>query len=274
MYSILLGMPTLVLSPRYTDDSRTLRTAAVAAGWGVERLGGWRAPGRLRDRDPVLYGEPLFVEVIAAQLDLAMLDAPADWLPDLPSHHRGRRIEVSTLGEARALHGAAFVKPADGRKGFEGKVYTDGKGLPEPSVLPDATPVLVADPVTWDVEFRCFVLDGEVATLSPYLRDGELALTDDGEWHATPDEYAEARAYITGLLDEVDVPPGIVIDVGRMDSHGWAVVEANSAWGAGVYGCDSLRVLDVLARTCIPRARLGDADRRWAVEPVELDADR
>src|SRR5687768_8738263 len=38
------SMPTLVLSPRYTDDSKALRAAAGRAGWKTERLGGWRAP--------------------------------------------------------------------------------------------------------------------------------------------------------------------------------------------------------------------------------------
>ncbi|XVQ09324.1 ATP-grasp domain-containing protein [Spirillospora sp. CA-255316] len=265
-------MPTLVLSPRYTADSRTLRTAAGAAGWGVERLGGWRAPGRLRGRDVVLYGEPLFVEVIAAQLGLAMLDAPADWLPGLPERHRKRRIETSTLGEARALTGPAFVKPADGRKGFEGAVYRDGAGLPD--ALPDDTPVLVADPVTWEVEYRCFVLEGGVVTLSPYLRRGELAQDEDGQWPASPDERSQAQQYAAELLAEVDVPPAIVIDIGRIEGHGWAVVEANSAWGAGVYGCDPRHVLNVLARARVPRNRLTPADARWAVAPVELDDHR
>jgi hypothetical protein len=264
-------MPMLVLSPRYTADSRTLRTAAGAAGWGVERLGGWRAPGRLRSRDVVLYGEPLFVEVIAAQLGLAMLDAPPDWLPGLPERHRKRRIETSTLGEARALTGPAFIKPADGRKGFEGAVYTDGAGLPPASAHPDDTPVLVADPVTWEIEFRCFVLEGRVATLSPYLRHGELAQDENGQWPTSSDECSQAQEYAAELLAEVDVPPAIVVDVGRIEGQGWAVVEANSAWGAGVYGCDPRHVLDVLARACVPRTRLTTTDTPWATAPVEID---
>ncbi|MFI0351139.1 ATP-grasp domain-containing protein [Actinomadura sp. 9N407] len=264
-------MPMLVLSPRYTADSRTLRTAAVTAGWGVERLGGWRAPDRLRGRDVVLYGEPLFVEIIATRLGLAMLDAPAGWLPDLPERHLGRRIATSTLGEARAMAGPVFVKPADGRKGFEGAVYRNGTGLPPAGAQPDDTPVLVADPVTWEVEFRCFVLEGRVVTLSPYLREGELAQGEDGQWHSSPDETSQARDYAAQVLAEIDVPAGIVIDVGRIAGHGWAVVEANSAWGAGVYGCDPRRVLDVLARACVPRDRLTDGDAPWAVETLELD---
>ncbi|MFB4313521.1 ATP-grasp domain-containing protein [Actinomadura sp. 21ATH] len=264
-------MPTLVLSPRYTTDSRTLRTAAVAAGWGVERLGGWRVPDWLLGRDVVPYGEPLFVEVIAARLGLAMLDAPAGWLPALPARHLGRRIELSTLGEARTLPGPVFVKPADGRKGFAGAVYTDGAGLPPAAARPDDTPVLVADPVTWEVEFRCFVLESRVVTLSPYLRGGELAQGADGRWHASPEERSQARDYSAEVLAEVDVPAGIVIDVGRIAGHGWAVVEANSAWGAGVYGCDPARVLDVLARARVPRGRLTAADAPWAAEPLEVD---
>ena len=158
-----------------------------------------------------------------------------------PERHRKRRIEKRTLGEARALTEPAFVKPADGRKGFEGAVHTGAADLP--SAPPDDTPVLVADPVTWEIEVRCFILEGRVAGL-----------------------------YVAELLAEVDVPPAIVIDIGRIEGRGWAVVEANSAWGAGVDGCAPQRVLDVSARACIPRARLTPAGTSWAVTPVDLEA--
>jgi hypothetical protein len=58
-------VPTLVLPPRYTSDSNAIRAATLPAGWAVERLASWRVPAGLRDRDPVLYGAPLFVDVVA-----------------------------------------------------------------------------------------------------------------------------------------------------------------------------------------------------------------
>ncbi|HNB74240.1 MAG TPA: hypothetical protein PLS70_24185 [Acidobacteriota bacterium] len=39
----------------------------------------------------------------------------------------------------------------------------------------------------------------------------------------------------------------MVIDVGVISGKGWAVVEANAAFGSGIYGCDPAQVLPVLA---------------------------
>jgi hypothetical protein len=256
-------MPTLVLSPRYSEDSKVLRLAAGRAGWKAERLGGWRAPARLRGQDVALYGEPTFVEVIAAQLGVALIDAPPSWLPGLPERHLRRNVDMSTLAEVReSLVRPVFVKPADGRKGFEGRVYGSPADLPD--AVPGDTPVLVGEPVEWEVEYRCQVLDGEIVAMSPYLRDGELALTGDGRWEAPWD--AEARAYAEVLLDEVPLPPAIVVDVGLIKGRGWAVVETNAAWGAGLYGCDPQAVLRVLARACAP----APSDGAWTTAPVRL----
>jgi hypothetical protein len=63
---------------------------------------------------------------------------------------------------------------------------------------------------------------------------------------------------------EVALPVAVVLDVGLIAGKGWAVVEANAAWGSGIYGCDPAAVLPVLRRASIPRAALTDADARWA----------
>jgi hypothetical protein len=268
-------MPLLVLSPRYTSDSKILRAAAGRLGWKAERSGGWRAPAHMRGQDVVLYGEPTFVEVIASQVGVALLDVPSDWLPGLPERHRRRSIAVSTLGDMReSLSEPVFVKPADGRKAFEGKVHRSGDELPGRDVLPDETPVFVSEPVRWDVEFRCHVLEGQVVTMSPYLLDGELALAEDGLWHAPEQDVQEAREYAALVLEEVPVPPGTVLDIGRIHGRGWAVVEANAAWGAGLYGCDPEQVLRVLARSCLRREHVTSTDCDWVVQEVAVDMDR
>lgn len=247
-----------------------MRVAAINAGWNVLRLAGWRV-----DEDDVsdpvaFYGEPLFAEVIAAQLGVALLDAPEDWLPGLPYTLRQREIRVATMGDARNRVDPVFVKPADGRKGFVGAVYRAGAGLPSPQACPDDTPVLLAEPVTWEVEVRCFVKDGAVLTMSPYLRRGELARDEDGGWPMTSAEADGVHACAARLFAEVPTPPAVVVDIGLIEGRGWAVVEANSAYGAGVYGCDPDRVLDVLARGCIPRTALSGNDVRWAADAADF----
>lgn len=92
-------MPTLILTPRHTDDSQALWRAAVRLGWQVERLGGWRIPEHLRSiAEPVLYVEALFGPSMAEQLGLRLLDPPEDWLVRLPWEYRKRNVRLSTLG--------------------------------------------------------------------------------------------------------------------------------------------------------------------------------
>ena len=63
----------------------------------------------------------------------------------------------------------------------------------------------------------------------------------------------------------VALPPAVVLDVGYITGRGWGVVEANAAWGSGLYGCDPAAVLHVLQRACIAGDRVTDADRRWVI---------
>lgn len=264
----MLAVPTLILSPRFTDDSILMRAAAGRAGWQIRRPTGWRIPPDMVTGPAAIYGEVLFAEAVAGQLGLALLDVPEDWLPGLPPQFLRRELRVSTLAAARDHPGPVFVKPADGRKGFAGRLYRAGAGLPSEAACPDDTAVFMAEPVTWQVEIRCFVLHGRVLTCSPYLRDGH---DTGGDSSMTVEERSDAETCVEQLLSVAPAPPAVVIDVGLIEGRGWAVVEANSAFGAGVYGCDPERVLEVLARACVPRHELGESDAPWALPPVRLE---
>jgi hypothetical protein len=50
----------------------------------------------------------------------------------------------------------------------------------------------------------------------------------------------------------VELPRTAVLDVGIIADRGWAVVEQNAAWGSGIYGCDPVRVLEVLQYAAVP----------------------
>ena len=82
-------MPVLVLSPRYSPDSRKLAKAADEAGWNVERLHSWHIPDSLRERkDIVIYGEHLFGEFLQEWLGIHIVDPPDDLLQALPENLR------------------------------------------------------------------------------------------------------------------------------------------------------------------------------------------
>jgi hypothetical protein len=242
-------MATLILTPRYTEDAQALWRAAGRLGWDVERLRSWRVPQELRTvPDPVLYLEALLGPMLAEQFGLRLPEPPGDWLPRLPEEYRKRRVSLTTLGQARLLAQPAFVKPPND-KCFPARVYS---GPELPAGFPDETPVLVAEAVVWEKEFRCFVLDRRLRTFSVYLRGGELQRGND--FASTKDEDGALRRFVEPLLDDarVDLPRAAVVDVGVIRGRGWAVVEQNAAWGSGLYGCDPVEVLEVLRHAAVP----------------------
>jgi hypothetical protein len=259
-------MPTLLLTPRYSEDSRALRAAAVAAGWDCVRLANWRVPDWVRSHELVFYGEPLLAEVIGEQrLPYVLLGPPPEWLAQLPRMYAGREIHLMRLNTARQHPARAFFKPADLLKSFRADVYDGGSALPDVQTLPDDLPVLVQEPVEWELELRCFVLDRLVVAISPYLRHGQLAQAEDGTWPADEAELRAAEAFATTVLADssLPTPPAVVLDVGRIAGGGWAVIETNAAWAAGLYGCDPAAVLPVLRRATVRRGALTADDRRW-----------
>lgn len=238
-------MPTLVLSSRHSEDNQALWRAAIRAGWSVERIRGIRVPAELRTHDVIIYVESLFAPAIAQQFGVELIEAPEDWLVRLSESYRKRTVRLITLGSARRLAEPSFVKPPND-KSFPAEVYASGADLP--LEFEDGLPVLVAEPVKFEAEYRCFVLDRQVRTSSPYLRGGRLSKLD--EFEAPAEEWNAALAFASGVLADaaVEIPEAIVLDVGVIADRGWAVVELNAAWGSGIYGCDPEEVLRVLQR--------------------------
>jgi hypothetical protein len=264
--------PMLLTSPRITDDSIALMQAAQQRGWEARRLPNYRPGEELRDKRIVLYGEPLFGMIVASKLGYALLEPTYDWLTTLPTHYVQRHIQHTTLGAARHLKFPLFVKNADGLKGFDARVYATAADLPSPEFYSEDYPVLVSEPVHWQVEYRCFVLERQVQTLSVYLRDGQLARAADGNWQQSPAELAQAHAFCQACVADSDVklPPALVVDVGQIEGRGWAVIEANPVYGSGIYGCDPQAVLDVLTRACVPMDELPETDAVWTM-PIEVE---
>lgn len=242
-------MTTLLLSSRFTEDNQALWRAAVELGWNIERVRGLTLPVGLATDEIVLFVESLFAPAIAEQLGLTLVEVAEDWLVRLPADYRKRNIQLTTLGDARRLAMPCFVKPPND-KSFPAKVYESRAELP--TEFEDDTAVLVAEPVSFEVEYRSFVLDREIRTLSPYLRFGQLARANG--FAAPESERAEAHNFASRLLADaqVEFPRAVALDVGRIEGKGWAAVELNAAWGSGIYGCDPNEVLRVIQHAVIP----------------------
>ena len=261
----MLEPPTLVLTDRRQDDDQRLWRAAVRRGWSVVRVRGiqfnrWPIQS-VSQRPAAVYVEPLFAHAVAEKLDARLLDPSPGFLADLPRRHVHREIVLTKLSEARRCDRPRFVKPPND-KSFVARVYERGDDLPDD--LPGDTPVLSADVVAFDVEHRMFMLDGLVVTSSPYRRFDELS--ERHEFFAPDDEAAAAQRFAESVVNDPSVeglPSAVVLDVGRLeggpndtgpsDDERWAVVEANGAWGSGLYGCDADAALDVIARCVVRR---------------------
>ena len=245
-------MPTLILSPRYSDDSITLRRAAIELGWDVMRLAGWRLHEDFEPEEPVLFAEPLFNEAVAEQLGLKVVEPPEDFLVTLPREYIKREVRLMSVAEARTLPGPVFLKPPI-LKTFPAMVYASGAEL---SGMPAEDPVLASEPVEWAAEFRFFVRGRRVHAWSPYWLDGALARDEDG-WVVQPDMAAMTRGLVDRLLADprVQLPAALVLDAGVIRGVGPAIVEANEASGSGIYGCDPRGVLEVLRAATVADSR-------------------
>ncbi len=234
---------TLLMSSRNTADNQLIWRAAVQRGWSVERVRGLRSP----DLEPgriVIYMESLFAPSIAKEFGLQLVQLPDDWLQSLPDEYRLRSVTLTTLGQISQSTLPLFLKPPN-EKAFPAKIYHQVEPLLED--YDSATPVLAASPIEWESEYRCFCLGRQVRTSSIYLRRGELCES------ATEEELIAAQAFAKRVLRDkrVRIPQAFVLDVGIIVGHGWAVVEANAAWGSGIYGCDPDEVLRVLEQATI-----------------------
>lgn len=258
--------PTVLLGPRATDDSVAIWRVCVANKWPVYRIQAWRVPDELRScqNNVIIYGEPLFAEAVADQLNLVLLEPSIDWLTSVTYKYLSRQIEFMTLGSARLLDSPAFVKPADG-KIFEPKVYATGKDLPSEAQVDQDISVIRSGIMDFRLEVRCFVLDRKLMTLSPYWREGELARSADDQWPFLLHEETEARTFAESILSDttVPLPPACTLDVGKNIDGTWAIIESNPCWGAGLYGCDPSQVLQTIRSAILPRSEVTQSHRPW-----------
>jgi hypothetical protein len=244
-------VPTLLLTPRQTEDAQELWRGSVRLGWSVQRVHGWKVP-EVDVSDVAVYAEPLLASHIAQTLGLELLGPTIDWLPSIPEGWRKRSVLLATMKEARDCMEPQFIKSAAGKE-FDARVYDSGKDLPRGQMIGDSLPVLIQEVVQWDVEYRCFVSERSVKAASSYWRHGKESRNENGIWCSS--ELSEAVEFCGAFLVDPNVrtPDACVIDVGVIQGRGWAVIECNAAWSSGIYGCDGSAILPVLYRACKPK---------------------
>lgn len=230
-----------LLIPEKFDEER----AAVAAAW--ERDGGvvlplsrfWQPPALDPERVRI-YGSGAFCLVLQQILNLDLLSPPDDLILSVPAAQVKRSLGVHALSAIPALAYPIFVKPLL-PKLFRAQVHDSSETLlAECAGLPPEIGVLVSEVVNFTAEARCFVLDGRVLDCSVY--EGTASRAD-------------ALAFAREVAERLPDPCTYVLDVGWTTDRGWAVVEFNATWGAGLNGCDPNFVLPAIEAATRARSR-------------------
>jgi hypothetical protein len=265
----------LVLSTWSLPAAKALADAARREGWKtltIDEVPAAGPPGEV-----VYYGGTDRALEAAARLGLAFIEPPLDLLARLPVEFRRRAVQFARFGDLDRLGAPTFVKPADAlNKVFDAGVYANVRDIRAPRGVRPDEPVLVAEPVEWSAEYRCFVLEGRAAAWSPYVSFGRPNWKPFGPGTLAARMPPAVAAFCERLFDKcpVPLPPAFVMDVGLIDDRGWAVVEFNPAFCSGVLGADPGQVLGVIRRSCRARERLTEPDRQWVLNRVPMNAPR
>lgn len=212
---------------------------AVCAQW--QRHGGeclrldrfWEPPS-LDVSTVRLYGPDTFCLVVAQKLRLGLLSPEDGLLASLGRDLLKRDVAQRTLDDVSQFDFPLFVKPVV-PKVFRAAVYDSPDLLTkECRGLPPDTAILTSEPVRILAEARSFILGRQVATCAVYEGEGSVA---------------DAENLANSFASECELPRTFVMDLARIGERGWAVLEFNATWGAGLNGCDPLA-----AASCILHA--------------------
>lgn len=221
-----------LLIPDKGDPERDSVAAAFAkCGGAVHRIGRFWDPPNFDPLSVRVYGSDSFCRVLQQKLGLSLRSPDDDLLQHVPAQFLKRQVIRQALGEISANRFPSFVKPVTPKQ-FRAAVYESVAELSsECRGLPPDTSVFISEVVSFAAEARAFVYGGHVLDASLY--EG-MANT------------AGAAEFVALLIREMPLPSPVVVDVGLLGDSGWAVIEFNAAWGAGLNGCDAERVLPAI----------------------------
>jgi len=239
---------TLVVPAKADPERDAVVSVWLGAGGLVEKLDRfWEPPDHLVPARVRLYGNDTFCLVVAQQLRLALISPDDRVLATAPDSLLHRRVALRTLAQLGANDFPVFVKPAIPKQ-FRASVFTSLDALrSECKGLPDETEVLVSEIVSIRAEARAFALDSVIQTVSVYEGSGN---------------HDQAAYFAERVLQAIDFPRTCVIDVGLLDDGRWIFIETNSTWGAGLNGCDPVRVTPCIAAATVAAQQAVEADGR------------
>ena len=173
----------------------------------------------------------------AEKLGLELISPSDDWLIHLEHDWLKRKVRSRTLGMLKEHDFPVFAKPQV-PKIFRSGIYeslTDFRL--ECQGLTLETPIIISEIVQIKAEARVFVLDAKIQTFALYEGFDESSLLD----------------FANQFVEHNKLPLTCVLDFALLDDLGWAFLEANPTWGAGLNNCNPLG-----AARCIAQATLSN----------------
>ncbi|WP_294282679.1 ATP-grasp domain-containing protein [uncultured Chryseobacterium sp.] len=237
----------VALSPMYTEDSNILKKASLGSHYDLNRFNGkWNVPEEFRAEVVAVYGEDVYAEIVAEQCCLIVTKPDDHWLSIISEEFTKRKISYGQLKDF-IDEGPVFIKCSD-FKSFKAGVFnkvTDIRGFDS---LDREMTVFTSEVVEWELEVRCFVLNGEIKTFSSYWRNNVYDTNP-----LTGTEQQELFEFFKRFMVQYKktLPKAIVLDFGIIKGKGWALIEANPAWCSGLYACDAETALEVIVESCI-----------------------
>lgn len=217
----------LIISDKPDVERDALADAFAKGGGEVHRLGRFWDPPVFEPKTVRVYGADSFCLVLQQKLGFELCSPTDDLMLRVPPRFLQRKLEQRTLAEAPGLL-PSFIKPVVPKQ-FRGAVYQSADVLAEECRgLPPDTLIMVSEIVTLACEVRSFILDGHVLDAAAYEGSANVG---------------EVIAFVAELTKAMPLPRTLVVDVGFIPNRGWAVIEFNASWGAGLNGCDAEKVL-------------------------------
>jgi hypothetical protein len=223
----------LVMPDKADPERDQVAAAWESAGGVVTRLGRFWEPPDLRREAVRVYANDTFALVLAQKLGLTLVSPPDDLLVHLPQEWLLRHVRIMTFDQTATLSYPCFVKPVVPKQ-FRAATYQAHSDLVEECKgLEAQTQFYVSEVVEFSAEARAFLLDGAPQDIALYEGDAPLA---------------GARTLACKVAASQHVPVTCVLDLGYISGRGWAVIEANATWGAGLNGCNPNNVIGCIAK--------------------------
>jgi hypothetical protein len=271
-------VPTWTALALHADGAHNaggLRAAAQQLDLTVLDLPRDPADVRLRPRPGLAWRAPLglVAALVARGAPVRLTAAGPRWFASLPPEVLGRRVAVvdaAAIAAGQVPFPARMVKLADAKVAGFPATRTAGTAAAAAAVREAAFPpqarLLVAD--RWldcDSEYRVFCIGRTAVACSPYVVEGEtwspLLHRSRASVH---DRAAAFAAELLSGLPDAQVPPACVLDIARLPGGRLVVLETNTTWGAGLYGCDPVAVL----RAVLAANEPADDAWLWTPDPV------